>query len=132
MDSIFTRIIKGDIPGHFVFDDEHCVVITTIQPITKGHLLVIPKQQIDQWCDLPDELAAHLMLVAKKMANALQKVFPSERVGMVIAGFEVPHTHLHVMPVNNMADFDFSTAVFAEKEQLAEVANRLKIAVNRG
>jgi len=125
MDSIFTKIIKREIPGNFVYEDDQCVVITTIQPVVTGHVLVIPKQQVDHWYDLSDELAAHLLLVSKKVAKALQQVFPAERVGVFIAGFEVPHTHLHVLPVNNMGDFDISKAQFADSTALSEVARQL-------
>lgn len=129
MDSIFTKIIRGDIPGNFVWHDEYCVVITTIQPVRQGHLLVIPKQQIDHWDDMPDELAAHVMSVAKKVAKAIKQVFPCARVGMIIAGLEVPHTHLHLIPVDSMSDFDFSKAVFAQGDELATVAARIKAAL---
>lgn len=129
MDSVFTKIINGDIPGHFVWNDEHCVVITTIQPIRQGHLLVIPRQQIDHWDDLPDELAAHLMIVGKKVAKAIKQAFPCTRVGMVIAGLEVPHTHLHLLPVDSMSDFDFSQAAFAQGDELAAVAAKIRLAL---
>lgn len=129
MESVFTRIIKGELPGNFVWNDEHCVVITTIQPIRQGHLLVIPRQQIDHWDDLPDELAAHLMVVAKKVAKAIKQVFPCSRVGMTIAGLEVPHTHLHVLPIDNMNDFDFSRAAFAQADELAAVAGKIRAAL---
>ncbi len=129
MDSIFTKIIRGDIPGNFVWNDEHCVVITTIQPVRQGHLLVIPKQQIDHWDDMPDELAAHVMSVAKKVTKALKQTFPCARVGMIIAGLEVPHTHLHLIPVDSMSDFDFSKAAFAQADELAAVAAKIKAAL---
>ena len=129
MDSVFTRIIKGELPGQFVWNDDHCVVITTIQPIRPGHVLVIPKQQVDHWDDLPDELAAHLMVVAKKVARAIKKAFPCTRVGMTIAGLEVPHTHLHLLPIDDMRDFDFSRAAFAQAEELAAVAASIRAAL---
>ena len=129
MDSVFTKIIKGEIPGHFVWDDEHCIVITTIQPIRQGHLLVIPKQQVDHWDDLPDALASHLMVVAKKVAKAIKQAFPCSRVGMTIAGLEVPHTHLHLLPIDSMRDFDFSRAAFAQGDELAAVAAKVKAAL---
>ena len=126
MESVFTRIIKGELPGNFVWDDEHCIVITTIQPIRQGHLLVIPREQIDHWDDLPDELASHLMVVSKKVAKAIKKAYPCTRVGMTIAGLEVPHTHLHLLPIDSLTDFDFSRAAFAEAEELAKVAENIK------
>ena len=129
MDSVFTKIINGEIPGNFVWNDEHCVVITTIQPLRKGHLLVIPKVQIDHWDDLTDDIAAHLMLVAKKITKAIKKVYPCTRVGLIIAGLEVPHTHLHLIPVDSMSDFDFSQAAFAPAEELQQVAKAIKAAL---
>lgn len=126
MESVFTKIINGSIPGNFVYTDEHCVVITTIQPIRQGHLLVIPRLQIDHWDDLPDDVAAHLMLVAKKVAKAIKKAFPCTRVGMTIAGLEVPHTHLHLLPIDSMRDFDFSQAAFAKGDELAQVAAKIR------
>ncbi len=129
MASVFTQIIEGKIPGHFVWDDEQCVAIMTIQPVREGHVLVIPKAEIDHWDDVPDELSAHLYLTAKKVAKAIKLAFPSERVGLVIAGLEVPHTHLHLIPVNNMQDFDFSGLSFAEGDALADAAQKIRDAL---
>ena len=128
-ESIFTKIIKGEIPGNFVWDDEQCVAIMTIQPVREGHVLVIPKQEINHWDDLSDELAAHLICVAKKMAKAIKQSFPSERVGLLIAGLEVPHTHLHVLPIDSMHDFDLSSLEFADAEALAANAEKIKQAL---
>ncbi len=129
MATIFTQIIEGNIPGHFVWQDDLCVAIMTIQPIRTGHVLVIPREEIDHWNDLPDDLAAHLMLVAKKIANAIKQAFPSTRVGLIIAGLEVPHTHLHVVPVDTLGDFDFSGLDFAEADALAEASEKIKQAL---
>lgn len=129
MASIFTQIIQGDIPGHFVWEDELCVAIMTIQPINPGHVLVIPREEINHWDDMPDALASHVMLVARKLAKALKVAFPAERVGLMIAGFEVPHTHLHVIPSNSLADFDMSNLAFAEADALASAAESIKQAL---
>ena len=128
-ESVFTKIIKGEIPGHFVWNDDKCVAIMTIQPVRDGHVLVIPKQQIDHWDDLPDELASHLIVIAKKIAGAIKKSFPSERVGLLIAGLEVPHTHLHLLPIDSMQDFDISSLGFAEADTLAANAEKIKQAL---
>lgn len=125
MASVFSKIIAGELPGHFVWQDDVCVVILTIQPIKPGHLLVIPRAEIDHWDDLPAETAAHLMSVSQKMAKALKVAFPSLRVGMVIAGLEVPHTHIHVFPVDAISDFDFTQAKPAFAEDLKEAADKL-------
>jgi diadenosine tetraphosphate (Ap4A) HIT family hydrolase len=126
MDSIFTRIIKGEIPGNFIWSDEHCVVITTIQPIRAGHVLLIPKLQIDHWFDVPDDVASHMMVVAKKVAKAIKAAYPCERIGMIIAGLEVPHTHLHLLPIDGMGDFNFANANFADADELKKVAENIK------
>lgn len=125
-ESVFTKIIKKEIPGHFVWEDDLCIAIMTIQPVRAGHVLVIPRQQIDHWDDLPNELAVHLMLIAKKIAKVLKKAFSSQRVGLLIAGFEVPHTHLHVLPVDSMQDFDLTDLEFAAAEELVTQAIKIK------
>lgn len=126
MASIFSRIIQGELPGNFVWQDDLCVAITTIQPINPGHLLVIPREEINHWDDLPDELAAHLLLVSKKLAKAIKLAFPCERVGLVIAGFEVPHTHLHVMPVNALSDMQFAGLAMADADSLKAAAEKIR------
>ena len=129
MGSIFTEIISGNIPGHFVWKDDLAVVIMTIAPIKEGHVLVIPRQEVDQWDDLPEETAAHLVIVAQKVTKGLKKAFPSERVGLIIAGLEVPHTHIHLIPVNSLADFDFTLAKQASQESLAANSAKLRDAL---
>ena len=126
MASVFTQIIAGQIPGNFVWEDDECVAIMTIQPLRQGHLLVIPRQEIDHWDDLPDALASHLFLVAKRLAKALKIAFPCQRVGMMIAGLEVPHTHLHVVPLDTMADLDMSKLEFADPESLVAAAEKIR------
>ena len=126
MSSIFTQIIDGKIPGHFVWQDDYCVAIMTIQPVNPGHLLVIPRQEIDHWDDLSDDLASHLMRISKKLAKAVKKSFVCQRVGLVIAGFEVPHVHVHVMPANVLEDFNFTGLAFAEADDLQAAAERIK------
>jgi len=106
MSSIFTRIINGEIPGRFVWRDSECVAFMDIQPISKGHLLVVPRQETDRWHDLPPQTAAHLFAVAHKIAAALDQLSERSRVGLMIAGFDVPHTHIHLMPADSMAQFD--------------------------
>lgn len=126
MASIFSKIIQGELPGHFVWQDDICVAIMTIQPINPGHLLLIPRVEVDHWDDLPADIAAHLMVTGQRLAKALKQAFPSGRVGLVIAGFEVPHTHLHLIPANDLADFDFSGLAFAAADELAAAAERIR------
>lgn len=110
MPSVFTRIINGELPGHIPHSDDLCIVLMSINPIAPGHSLVIPRAEIDHWTSLDDSIAAHLMAVAGRLGRALQVEFGCERVGLVIAGFEVPHCHLHVIPARSMADLNFDRA----------------------
>jgi len=110
MTSLFTRIIDGEIPGRFVWSDDRCVVFLTIAPIARGHALVVPRAEVDHWVDLDDEDAARLMVVAKAIGQAQMAAFAPRRIGMIIAGLEVPHTHLHVIPIESEADLDFARA----------------------
>ena len=99
MPTLFTRIIDGEIPGRFVWRDSQCVVFLTIAPMRPGHALVVPRAEIDHWLDLDDVLAAHLTKVAQTVGRAQMTAFSPARVGLIIAGLEVPHTHLHVIPI---------------------------------
>jgi histidine triad (HIT) family protein len=110
MATIFTRIIEGELPGRFVWRDERCVAFLSINPLRDGHTLVVPIEEVDHWIDLDDDLAAHLLVVAKRIARAQQAVFQPVKVGLMIAGLEVPHVHLHVVPINGVHDLDFSNA----------------------
>lgn len=108
MPSIFTKIINGELPGRFVYRDDRCVAFLTIAPLKPGHTLVVPIQEVDHWLDLPEDLAAHLFAVAQRVGRAIQQVFQPEKVGLVIAGLEVLHTHLHLTPIWAINDLDFS------------------------
>jgi histidine triad (HIT) family protein len=110
MATVFTMIIEGDLPGRFVWRDEICVAFLSIAPIQAGHTLVVPIAEVDNWVDLDDDTLAHLTKVSKTIAVAQQETFNPERVGMMIAGLEVPHVHLHVIPINGMHDLDFANA----------------------
>lgn len=110
MATVFTRIINGELPGRFVWRDERCVAFLTINPLKPGHTLVVPVAEVDHWLDLNPDLAAHLMRVAQAVGKAIQRGFTAPRVGLLIAGLEVPHAHLHVVPFARMADLDFANA----------------------
>ena len=110
MASIYTRIIDGEIPGRFIWRDDVCVSFLDIRPLARGHALVVPRVEVDQWTDLPAETAAHLMTVAHSVGNAQKALLSPARIGLMIAGFEVPHVHVHVVPMNSMAALDFSQA----------------------
>jgi histidine triad (HIT) family protein len=110
MPTIFTRIIDGDIPGTFVWRDQTCVAFMSINPINTGHVLVVPIAEVDHWIDLPPVDAAHLMTVSQAIGQAQQRAFGCARVGLIIAGFEVPHTHVHVIPMEGMHHLSFANA----------------------
>ena len=127
MASIFTRIIAGEIPGRLVWDDDRCVVMVDIRPLHQGHCLVIPKAEVDHWVDLDVETATHLMEVAQQVGRAQQRAFSCRRIGLLIAGFEVPHAHLHVVPLDNMSNLDFANAdPSIDGAELDRVAERLR------
>lgn len=106
MSTLFTKIIDGEIPGRFVWKDDDAVAFLTAGPLTDGHAMVVPRQEIDHWLDASDDLMDKLIAVARTIGKAQQEAFKSERVGLMIQGFEIPHLHVHVWPVNSMADFD--------------------------
>jgi len=126
MASVFTLIMEGKIPGNFVWKDDKAVAILTIQPIRQGHVLVIPREEIDHWNDLPLDLAAHLMQVSHKIANGLKVAYPAKRVGLMIAGLEVPHTHLHIVPIDHMGDLSFDHAKNADGGVLKQTAEKIR------
>ncbi len=130
MASIFSRIIAGEIPGRFVWSDDRCVVMVDIRPLARGHVLVIPRDEIDEWSDLPVGLAGHLMQVAHAVSRAQREVFPCARVGLIIAGFEVPHAHIHVVPMDSMSNLDFGNAdPAARPDDLDQVTVELRRAL---
>lgn len=126
MASVFTMIMEGKIPGNFVWKDDKAVAFLTIQPIRQGHVLVVPREEIDQWSDLPVDLAAHLMQVSHKIANGLKVAYPATRVGLMIAGLEVPHTHIHLVPMDSMDDLSFAFAKNADGAVLKQTAEKIR------
>ena len=131
MASVFTRIIAGELPGTVVYTDEVCVAFMTINPIARGHLLVVPCVEVDQWTDLPDDISQHCFAVAKRIASAQKQVLKCERVALIIAGFEVPHCHLHVSPATTLADVSFDNAAASvDFDDLAAVAATISAAIS--
>jgi len=126
MSSIFTKIVSGEIPAHKVAETEEYLAFLDIHPLKKGHVLVIPKQETDYIFDLEDEKLAGLMIFAKVVAKAIKKAIPCTRVGVTVIGLEVPHAHIHLIPIDNITDMDFSNPKLklSEKE-LSEVALRI-------
>ena len=130
MPSIFTRIIDGELPGRIVWRDEVCVAMVDIRPLNRGHVLVIPILEVDQWTDLPVEVAAHCTTVAHAVGRAQKAAFSPTRIGLIVAGFEVPHTHLHVVPIDHMGHLDFTKAnPNAAPSDLDAVADALREAL---
>jgi diadenosine tetraphosphate (Ap4A) HIT family hydrolase len=110
MTTVFSRIIAGELPARFVWSDEHAVAFLSVNPVAPGHALVVSRLEVDRWTDAPPTLIAHLTTVAHAVGAAIQAVWSPPRVGLVVAGFEVPHLHVHVFPTSRMAEFAFSTA----------------------
>jgi diadenosine tetraphosphate (Ap4A) HIT family hydrolase len=108
--TVFSRIIAGELPGTFVWRDDSCVAFLSINPLATGHVLVVPRDEIDQWIDLPAELCAHLFDVARAIGIAQRTAFRCDRVGLIIAGYEVPHAHIHVVPTTDMSQLSFANA----------------------
>jgi len=108
--SIFTKIIKGELPGRFVWRDDRAVAFLTIQPLKPGHTLVVPIDEVDHWLDLDPELARHLLDVSQQVGKAIDRAFEPEKVGLIIAGLEVSHVHLHVTPIHALQDLNFANA----------------------
>lgn len=130
MATLFTSIINGDIPGRFVWRDDRAVVFLTIAPIRPGHALVVPIEEVDHWIDLEPDLAAHLMTVARAVGRAQQAAFEPERIGMIIAGLEVPHCHLHLVPIDRESDLSFARADHSpDPAALDDAAERLRAAL---
>lgn len=127
MSTIFSKIIAGELPGRFVYRDDLCVAFLTIAPICEGHTLVVPRAEVDHWIDLDAETVAHLTRVARLIGLGQREAFGAERVSLIIAGLEVPHTHLHVLPIRSESDIDFGKADSSVSgDVLDDVANRLR------
>ncbi|EID12384.1 HIT family protein [Mycolicibacterium phlei] len=110
MASVFTKIINGELPGRFVYEDDEVVAFLTIAPITQGHTLVVPREEIDNWQDVDPAKFAKVMSVSQLIGKAVCKAFDTERAGVIIAGLEVPHLHVHVFPARDLSDFGFANA----------------------
>jgi histidine triad (HIT) family protein len=130
MATIFTRIIDGELPGTFVWRDDVCVAFLSIAPLRPGHTLVVPRAEVDHWIDLPAATNAHLIGVAHEIGAAQMDAFSPARIGLIIAGLEVPHTHLHVVPIDAERDLSFANAdPDAGADALAEAGTRLRAAL---
>jgi histidine triad (HIT) family protein len=110
MTTIFTRIIEGQIAGTFVYRDSLCVAFLSINPLAAGHVLVVPIQEVDHWIDMSPELSAHMFSVSHRLSLAITQVFPCTRVGLIIAGYEINHCHIHLIPTHTMEELNFANA----------------------
>jgi histidine triad (HIT) family protein len=123
MSSIFTKIVNGEIPCHKVGESDKFLAFLDIMPLRKGHVLVIPKEEIDYIFDIEDDLLGEMTVFAKGVAKKMEKVFPCERIGMTVIGLEVPHAHIHLIPINSIADMDFSQEKLSiSQDELASIA----------
>ena len=130
MATLFTKIIDGELPGRFVWRDDRVVAFLTIAPLKPGHVLVVPIEEVDHWIDLEPNLLAHLMEVSQVIGRAVDRAFSPEKVGMMIAGLEVPHVHVHVVPMTSVRDLDFANADSnPSDESLDEAAELIRAAL---
>ena len=126
MASIFTKIVSGEIPCYKVAETEDCLAFLDILPLAKGHVLVIPKKEVDFYYDLEDELFQKVNALAKKVSHAIKKVVPCKRIGVSVIGLEVPHAHVHLVPINATADLDFTKErVKLTPEEFQELADKI-------
>ena len=132
MATIFTKIINKELPGRFVHEDDVCVAFLTVEPLSPGHTLVVPRQEIDHWLDLDPGIAAHLMVTSQTIGRAIQNIYEPTKVGLMIAGLEVPHVHIHVTQMNTVTDLDFRNACKdCSGDELDEAAEAIRAALSR-
>lgn len=130
MPSIFTRIINGEIPSYRVAEDERFFAFLDINPNTRGHTLCVPKREVNKLFDLDPDIYTGLMEFSRKVAIALEKSVPCKRIGMSVIGLEVPHVHVHLIPINEMRDMSFTSKVQVSPEDMAELAASIRANVN--
>jgi histidine triad (HIT) family protein len=124
--TIFSKIINGEIPCYKIAEDENYFAFLDIRPLHAGHTLVIPKNEVDYIFDMEDEALKNMIVFAKKIAIAIKKAVPCERIGMTVIGLEVPHAHIHLSPINSVNDMDFRNAKTLSKEEMENIAERIK------
>ncbi len=130
MPTVFTKIINGELPGRFVYEDDEVVAFLTIQPMTQGHTLVVPRAEIDQWQEVDSAAFGRVMSVAQLIGKAVCRAFDAERAGMIIAGLEIPHLHVHVFPARSLSDFGFAHVDNnPSAESLDEAQQKIKAAL---
>jgi diadenosine tetraphosphate (Ap4A) HIT family hydrolase len=127
MSTVFTRILNGELPGRFVWQDETCAAFLSIGPLTQGHTLVVPRAEVDKWTEADPELVSHLVTVAQAIGKVQVEAFGAQRAGLMVAGYEIPHLHVHVWPSNSLDDFDLEQVDNSpEAEDLDEAAEKIR------
>jgi histidine triad (HIT) family protein len=126
MSSIFTKIINGEIPCYKIAEDDNFFAFLDINPNAKGHTLCVPKKEVDKLFELEDDLYLGLMMFSKKIAVALKKTVPCDRIGMTVIGLEVPHAHVHLIPLNEMSDMNFKHNVPLTKEEFEALSQKIQ------
>jgi histidine triad (HIT) family protein len=127
MASIFTRIINGEVPCHKVGEDDRYLAFLDISPLREGHTLVVPKLEVDRFFDLPADVLAGIMPFAQEVAQRIQRAFPCDRVGVAVIGLEVPHAHVHLIPIDRMSDMDLTREKLKlSQAELASIAERIR------
>jgi len=126
MASLFSRIVNGEIPCYKIAENKDCLAFLDINPLVKGHVLVIPKKEVDYIFDLDDQLYQSLWLFSKQVSHAIKKAIPCKRIGIAVIGLEVPHAHIHLIPMNRVSDMNFASPKLSlSKEELQEVAEKI-------
>lgn len=129
MATIFSKIISGEIPAYKIAENDRFLAFLDISPLAKGHTLVIPKQEVDYVFDLPDELLSELIIFAKQVAKKVEKAVPCKRIGVSVIGLEVPHTHIHLIPINSVSDMNFAKPKLqVSNEEMKQIADKIKSA----
>jgi len=127
MPSIFTKIINGEIPSYKIAENEDCVAFLDVFPLQKGHTLIVPKKEVDKLFDLDDSSYSKLFSFSKYVANAIEKAFPCNRVGIAVIGLEVPHAHIHLIPINDMDDMNFANKKLKlQPQEFIDIAEAIK------
>lgn len=127
MASIFTRIVNGEIPSYKVAENDRFYAFLDINPLQKGHTLVVPRKEVDEFFTMDDDTLSEMIIFAKNVAEKIKKTFPCNRVGMTVIGLEVPHAHIHLIPINAEKDMNFrSPRLTLEPDELAEISKRLR------
>jgi len=130
MGSIFSKIISGDIPCYKIAENEECFAFLDIAPLAVGHTLVVPKREVDRYFDLSNDDIASINIFAKQVAAAIEKVVPCKRIGVAVIGLEVPHAHIHLIPLNSVEDINFERRKLElSQEELAETASQIREAL---